>query len=311
MKTKSDPTGQGKNRKRGERALRLRLTRAQKRVLSLFRAIPKQRRQKVDIRNAAGVTTVYDYDATPQDLQDIARSIGFILNDELLESQFEMPFDWYWKENIELPYREGSLEETVIFNQLIIAAGVAGIIVDGIPVEKITQQQVLTSQPYRLGLEKQYIANFGPIKSLSQTTSSQVISQINLGIQAGDTPTVISKSIQKRFDVSKSSADRLARTEVNKAYTDSKMQFSDIASDQTGLRAAVMHISALTPTTRKTHADRHGNVYTTDAQRQWWNSGANRINCQCDVRTVLIDRNGKVVDTELQGEVKAERVFFE
>ncbi|MCK5127700.1 MAG: hypothetical protein KAR42_15690 [candidate division Zixibacteria bacterium] len=310
MKTRADPTGQHSNRKRGERALRVRLNSAQSRILALFRAIPKTRRTKTDIQNAAA-RTVYDYDATSQDLRDISRSITFILNDELLESQNEMPFDWYWKDRIEDPYREGTLEEVVIFNQLIAGAVVAGVLVGGFPPRKIEPQEILLSPQYADNLNKEWINSFNSIKSLSETTSSQVFTQVNLGIQAGDPPTVISKSIQKRFDVSKSSADRIARTEVNKSYNDSKMALGNIASERTGLRAGVLHISALTPTTRKTHADRHGNAYTNDQQLQWWNKGANRINCLCSTRSVLIDRQGKLVDIDLQNEVKAERKFFE
>ena len=155
-----------------------------------------------------------------------------------------------------------------------------------------------------------YASNFEVIKTLSDRTADQVNQMINLGIQAGNTPTQISEMITQRFDVARSSADRIANTEVNKAYNDARLNAVDVAAEQTGLRAGVIHLSALLPTTRQTHGDRHGNAYTTAQQRQWWNSDANRINCHCSTTTVLIDRQGRVIDTELQQEIKAERTFF-
>jgi hypothetical protein len=100
-------------------------------------------------------------------------------------------------------------------------------------------------------------------------------------------------------------------TEINKAYNDAKLDATRLLSDRTGLRAAVIHISALTPTTRATHADRHGNAYTVGDQQQWWSEGSNRINCKCSTQSVLIDSKGNVMQGELQEEIKEERSFFD
>ena len=82
-------------------------------------------------------------------------------------------------------------------------------------------------------------------------------------------------------------------------------------AERTGLRAGVIHISALATTTRPSHAARHGNAYTTADQNQWWDTGANRINCKCTTISILIDRNGKVIQAETQQEIKAEKTFFD
>ena len=310
-KTKSDPTGQSRNRKRANRSLTVRLNRAESRVKSLFRRVPRKRRTKVKIVNAESLV-VYDYDLSPDDSELLATSIDRILNNELLESQNQMPIDWYWKDIVEPPYREGALEETNNFNQLIVAAGITGILIGGAKPRVIEPEQILFSQPYQQGLQQVYSNGFNQIKTLSERTASQVMTQINLGIEAGKTPTEISTLISERFDVSRTSAERIAVTEVNKVYNDSKMATTDLISEQTGLRAGVIHISALLSTTREPHAARHGKAYTTDQQRQWWNTGVNRINCHCGTISVLIDRNGKVVDQEKQQEIKTEgKEFFD
>lgn len=305
-----DPTGQGKNRKRGSVALKTRLTDSQRKIIRLFNGIPRTRKVRTDIRNEVEKTTVYEYEITAAESLALSSSVGFILNDALLESQLDPPPNWYWRTIIERSYASGTAEEVVIFNQLINSAGVKAP-TTGFPLAEIQVQDVLLSNEYREALARVLADNTNSIRTLSKGTADQVMTQINLGINAGDSPRVISQAIQDRFNVARSNADRTARTEINKAYTDAKMDMGDIAMDRTGLRAGVIHVSALIPTTRKTHAARHGNAYTTAQQRQWWNKGANRINCLCDVISVLIDRFGNIVDTQLQRRIQEERAFFD
>lgn len=310
-KTKDDPTGQARNRNRGTRRLSVRLTNAEREVKALFRDIPRTVRRQTKIVNA-DQTTIYNYEWSAQEQAAFERAVQFILNQELLETQTgEMPFDWYWKEDIERPYRQGTAEEVRDFNQLIAGAVAAGVLINGLPPQEVLIEQVLLSETYRSALNNAQVSNFSTIKGLSEKTSTQVMQRINAGIQAGDTPTVIAADISKRFDVARSDAKRISETEINKAYNDAKLDAANLLAVQTGLRSAVIHISALTTTTRDTHADRHGNAYNVSDQLQWWNTGANRINCKCTTRSVLIDRNGKVVQSELQDELKAERSFFD
>lgn len=307
-KTKADPTGQAVNRNRGTRRLSARLNSAEREVKALFRGIPRTARRHTRIVNAEQIT-VYDYE---HDEEAFALLVAFILNAELLETQGGlMPFDWYWKEDVERPYRQGTAEEVRDFNRLVAGAIAAGVLVDGLAPQIVPIEQVLLSEPYRTALNSAQVSNFSTIKSLSDRTASQVLQRINAGIQAGETPTAIAKGISERFDVARSSAKRIADTEINKAYNDAKLDATRLLGERTGLRAAVLHISALSPTTRETHAARHGNAYTVADQLSWWNMGVNRINCKCTTRSVLIDRKGRVIDSELQRDIRAERSFFD
>lgn len=309
-KTKADPTGQAVNRRKATLQLQRRFTSAEREVKRLFRAIPRKRRREAVLPNADSLT-VYDYQSTATELEVLERQIRATIDEEVPETQADvMPPNWWWQSVIELPYRQGTAEEVVEFNALIAAAAVA-LGARGLRPQPLEIGQVLQSSEYRDALEKVYVQNFGSIKGLSDRTADQVVGVINRGMSAGKTPTEIAKEITERFDVSRSSAQRLADTEVNKAYNDGRLDATDIAAKQTGLRAGVLHVSALLPTTRQGHADRHGNAYTVAHQRQWWDTGANRINCHCTTRTVLIDRKGDVIDVAVQDELQAEREFFD
>jgi hypothetical protein len=310
-KTKQDPTGQAANRKKATSRLQTRLSFAERRVKQLFRIIPRTRRREAVLPNAK-IIPVYDYQITAAELEELERRIGAILDDELLETQFNrMPPNWWWQSVIEGPYRQGTAEEIVEFNQMITAEIIRIRTERGIPTQRLEIGQVLQSSEYLAALDRIHVADFNKIKSLDEVTASQVVGAINRGIGAGNSPTDIVKTITERFDVSRSRAEGIAHTSINEAYNNARLDATNVAAAQTGLRAGVIHLSALLPTTRAEHGDRHGNAYTTAQQRQWWDSGTNRIRCHCSTRSALIDQAGNVIDVELQQEIQAEREFFD
>lgn len=295
--TKDDPTGQRFNRKRTSKALERHLEAARQKIMTVFRDIPHKRRFVTDAR--ADRRAVYDYTLTPEQAEVMARSVREILNDFLVQTQGDnVANKWWYKEEIEQPVRQATLQEINEFNRLVSKAEKAGVTGKaGMALQRVAPEVVLSSQKYLEQLRAVYVENFNTIKTLSNNTASQVIQRINFGMQAGLTPNEISDQIVERFDVAKSNADRIARTEVNKAYNDAKIKATKTASEFTGAKALVRHISALLPErTRRTHAARHYLVYTVDDQEKWWNEGSNRINCLCTVQTVLTDKDGNFIE---------------
>lgn len=303
-----DPTGQARNRRRGANRLRSRLSSSERKIKSLFRAIPRERSKKTRISNNEQ-TAFYTYQITDQELERLSAEIQFILNRALLESQSDqVPLDWYWKEDVEPPYRQGSMQESMRLEQLVSAAVIAGAISATVT---LSPEQVVLSDPYRAALNRVYVENFQSIQTLSQRTASQVMQRITSGIDSRKTPTNIVADISDRFNVARSSADRTADTSINKAYNDGRTNTVSQLEEISGLRAGLIHISALTPTTRSSHAARHGNAYSVADQEQWWDTGANRRNCKCSTRSVLIDRQGRVIESGFQQEIRDEKSFFE
>ena len=311
QKNKEDPTGLARTRKRAGLRLGKRLTNAQQRIRVLFRNVPRTRRTQAIIRNQEAAV-IYDYDLTADELQILYAEIRATLDDELETEDELMPPFWWWMPVIEQPFRQGALEEVNQFNVLVGLAIAEGLTVrGGLRPQRIEADQIIQSPGYQQALRAEQVSNYPVIKSLSNRTAGQVIQVLNNGIEAGDKPSVIAGLINERFDVSRSSANRIAQTEVNKAFNNAKIAANQAAAELTGLRPALIHISALLPTTRAEHAARHGRVFTPEQQLQWWNMGANRINCKCTTKPILVDNRGNVLDTELQQELKAEKVFFE
>lgn len=311
-KRKADPTGQASRRRKATRSLDTRLTKAEQRIKPLVRALQPERRTVTPIRNADQPTIIYDYGMTPAEILDLERQIRAILNQELGTEGDRVEPDWFWYDQIEPPYRQGTLEELNRINQLIAAAIIAKAIpTDGF-IQPVTVESVTgDDRAYRVPLNNLVAADYSTIKSLSDRTAAQVIQVINSGVNAGISRDAIVDDIVDRFDVSRSNAKRIADTEINKAFNNGKLNATSEVERRTGVRTGVLHISALLPTTRDAHAARHGNAYTVEDQLRWWDSGVNRINCKCSTNAVLIDQQGNIIQTQDQATLEAERRFFE
>lgn len=289
-KTSSDPTGQRVNRAKASKALESRLETARRETITLFYKVPSRRMVVSQV--------TYGYDLNPEQAEILNNQIRLLINSALDTGNDTMPIRWWFQKYVELPNRQGELEGLNEFNRLINIADSQGMVgAGGVAPQMIALEVVLSSQQYLEELRNVYIENYQQIKSLSNNTAGQVIGEINRGINAGLTPDEISKSITERYNVAKSYADRIARTEINKAFTDSKMRAVKTASGISGLKGKVRHISALLPKrTRRWHAARHYLVYTVEEQNAWWAKNNNRINCLCHVRTVIIDEKGNYID---------------
>lgn len=302
-KTDADPTGQAKNRRKARIALTKRLNTSQKEVLRLLANIPRQHKSVKKVVNQI----VYEYDIDALQLSQIAAEIRSILNINLETSADQMPLDWFFKHRIEPPFREGAAEDMRDINKLINEAEKAGFIEPTLVQQQLTLLGVVNSPTYRKALQIEYVKNYEIIKTLSQDVAKQVFVQLRLGVEAGENPRKIASDIRQRFDVSRTNAERISRTEINAAYNNSKLTMTNAANDDLFGQPLIanMHISALRPTTRDDHAARHGLTYSTADQMQWWNTGSNRINCLCSTQKVVVDpKTGKVFNTQLQEETR-------
>jgi len=138
------------------------------------------------------------------------------------------------------------------------------------------------------------------------------------GMSNGENPNRIASRINKSLfgDKKKGTkgnlarAKRIARTEITGAHRRALWD-ENFQANQIGVRTGLMHISALIPDrTRKTHAQRHGGIYTRKETEEWYQEGGNAIACLCTQVSVLVDSNGKPTDPNFEDKVKAQRKKF-
>lgn len=142
-----------------------------------------------------------------------------------------------------------------------------------------TVADILRSQPHvrRMNLVRTRV--FEDMKGFNQAVKSDMARVLTDGIGRGLNPLEIARNLTQQIDIKRSRANTIARTEVTTALRRAAMDEADDAREEFGIRTLEMHISALSATTRATHAARHGKLYTTDEEREWWSKDGNSINC--------------------------------
>lgn len=152
---------------------------------------------------------------------------------------------------------------------------------------------VLFSEPYRRRIGLLRAREFELMQGFSQQMKSDLAQTLTRGMIAGQNPRDIAKDIQARTGVNRSRAERIARTEVTNSFRQARMDEAQQAQVDLGIKTKVMHLSALSPTTRPDHRARHAKLYTVQEERDWYaNTPGASINCRCSITEILVGSDG-------------------
>jgi hypothetical protein len=295
-----DPTNQGRLRKFARRLVKKRLLESRNTILDLFKAIPRRKKYQKVVTNDSEIVWQYDFDAS--DAEAFNQSIQNTINEAIQTTEDKPSENWWWSNIADDSYRIGAMSENNNIEQMM-----EGLVA----ITFLSGLQLITRPEYQSSLIKETVLSYNTFTDLSIKTSSQVYQVVIAGIESGRSPKEIRADIIKRFSVATSSANVKVDTEINRINNNARIAIASLYRDAFGLDLAVLHISALISTTRFSHAQRHGKVYTPEAQNSWWNSNANRINCHCSIRTVRVDKNGKVISDKFTKRTEKQRDLFD
>lgn len=190
---------------------------------------------------------------------------------------------WFFESYVDVAYRRGTAQSySNLARQSSAYRGAHG-----------TLRSLLTQEPYRRRIALLAAREFEEMKGLSNQVKADMIRVLTDGLGRGLNPRDIAQRLTKQTRLSLGRANRIARTEITTALRRARMDETQDANERYGLVTKEMHYSALSPTTRISHAERHGNLYTIDQQREWWSQDANSINCKCTSISILVDPEGK------------------
>lgn len=79
-----------------------------------------------------------------------------------------------------------------------------------------------------------------------------------------------------------------------------KLTESQESEAKYGFRTLHMHLSALGPDTRKSHAERHGRLFTEKDVKEFWANPMNRRECRCTTVPIMVDEEGKPLVEAIQ-----------
>ena len=134
---------------------------------------------------------------------------------------------------------------------------------------------------------------FEDMRGMTADVAKSVSRILSDGMAQGQHPRELAQAIADAMSDQKYRGYRIARTEIGNAMRQARMDEADNAAREFGIRSKEMHVSAFSPTTRPTHAERSGKLFTREEQREWWSRDANAISCKCVTVSVLVDDDGK------------------
>lgn len=126
-------------------------------------------------------------------------------------------------------------------------------------------------------------------------------------IQDGLNPSDVVGKISDTFRISENRARTIAQTEITGALRRARWDEAQDANERLGIRTKLVWISALKPTTRLWHAQRHGLIYSVQDVREFYATAANSINCYCAQTEILVDENNQPISPRVQQRLKKQK----
>lgn len=269
-----DPTQQAGNRRKAKVDIAKRVRALRDPVLGILDSFPVQ---SIQVNK-----TTYQYDINPARIDS--------LFDELLAifyNALELNRDrrvWFFNDYLGPAWQDGTIQA---FERIKTLAESAAPDIG----EAMQLDSVLSSPEYASRFEIISARAFESMKGFAGQAAQELGGILGRGVASGQSPRTIARDIRAKFStIERYRAERIARTEVNNAFTEARHEVNKDARDRLGLQLRVMHVSSLVPNTRPSHAARHGNLYTLEEQKEWWAEGSNKINCLCStVEVIMID----------------------
>ncbi|HDV8501628.1 TPA: phage head morphogenesis protein [Enterobacter bugandensis] len=233
------------------------------------------------------------YDMSAQELADLLEAVQAILDDHLLEGGEQ---NLWAMDYVVAEAQRGTLEA---FNNLSQQSQVYA--------SQTTLQQLLNSPGYLNQISAARLTTFSDWKVISDTARGDLTNIITDAVARGVNPRETASVISKRIDVSMSKAKNIAQTEQVGALREAQWNETDWASERLGLNTGLLHLSALKPTTRTTHAFWHGKVRTVQEVRDWYAVDGNKYHCYCSQIPVLLNDDGSIFNEGLADKLAKER----
>jgi hypothetical protein len=159
-------------------------------------------------------------------------------------------------------------------------------------------QSIVFSEPYRDRVGIAQTKSYEHWTGQSAQIRAELAQIIGSAVADGRPPREVKGLIRDRLDVTAAKARAFAQTDITDSLRQARWAEDDAAGEQFGLDLRELHTSALLPTTRHTHAARHGKIYRTAEVRQWYAQDGNRYNCHCSQTSCLVDDEGKPILTD-------------
>ncbi len=170
-----------------------------------------------------------------------------------------------------------------------------------------TLPQLLSSPAYQNQIAAAYVSTYSDWKGISDTARADLANVIADSIGRGVNPRETAQIVSKRLDVSMAKAKNIAQTEQVGALREAQWNETEWTQERLGLKTAILWISALKPTTRATHAARHGKTFSLQEVRDFYARDGNRYHCYCGNIPCILNDDGSIFNEGLADKLARER----
>lgn len=158
-------------------------------------------------------------------------------------------------------------------------------------------QLIMFSEPYKNRVGIAQTKSYEHWRKAGAEVRGELAQIIGSAVADGRSPTQVRSLIRDRLGVSAAKARSYAQTDITDSLRQARWAEADAAREDFGLDVRELWTSALLPSTRVTHASRHGKVFTSDECRAFYSKDGNRYACHCATTTCLVDTDGRPVLT--------------
>jgi len=269
--TPRDPTGASRLERSAMKEFGKRIRQINREYIRVLKTIPS--------RPVINKKYVFLIDATL--IEAVYSNLDSIVNSILLgRSERE---NWFLNEYVETAYQRGTAQSySNLSAQSVSYRADVGELRD-----------LLRSPPYARRIALVRSRSFEEMKNLSGEVKADMGRILADGVGRGLNPRDISRNLTEQSGIEERRANKIARTEVNTALRRARWDEDEEAAERYGLVGKELHLSALSPTTRPTHAARHGRLYSVDQVRDWYSEDGNSINCKCSQTFILLGDDGE------------------
>lgn len=307
-----DPSAQFGNLRRANNKLKARYRNIQRGMRDLIKSIDK----RVVPEDQGGVVAnvKYEYLIDLQKFNEINLFIHRLLYGELLDSETgALSPRWWLHSNLEGAFTDGTTDALRSAQRMATVDTVGRELSQ--EMRQINIEQIIFSRPYqnRIGLLQARV--FESMKGLSDSSKSDLGGTLARGMNDGDGVQVLTKKVMDRVGVSHGRAKRIVRTELLNAYrTASRAETRTLNDDVysgSDWHMQSLWFSALSPTTRRNHASRHGVVHSPSEDEEFYSKNGESVNCLCSQSPILINRKTKeVLQEDLLKRMKKQKELF-
>lgn len=275
-------------------------------TLAMFERIPRERIAADKAGFVGNADTTYRYMITAQQLNQIPNELGQIIDAYLLQNG---RIDWWGYKEIDSGAAVGASSEVV------------NIVAQTTPAEyPVTVQSALMTDAHKARTELLRGRMFESMQNLSADMKSNLSRILSQGVADGMSPTEIARNIHEQIGLPKwnsgdskasyARAKLIAETEINSAARTARQGQRDDAR-RIGVNGETVWLSALRPTTRRSHARRHGETYTEQENNRFYMRDANQINCRCTQVFVVVDKDGNPRDPRFRERLENQKKRYD